>query len=241
MKILNSTCVLVAAAMSSIGQSVILYDSASNVRPEDASWGWTLGQSTAGTYATGPGGAGYTTLASGPSNAVSVGWAKSSPLILDPMVGYTASWKVQLVSESHASDNLRAGLSFFALGSDKKGVEIGFWQDRVFAYNDNQAFSPAEFFALDTTAAMHTYSLTVTGPKYNLFIDGTKRLSGDTRNYAAVRAQYNVANALWYGDDTSRAQSVSRWSSMEVKAVPEPASICALGLGLAAVLRRKRG
>ncbi len=219
----------------------MLYDASSNVAPDASPWGWTYGAAGVLTHpVTAPSGNGYVTLSTGSINANSVGWAKSSPIILDPTKGFNTTWNVQLVSESHASDNLRAGLSFFALGSDKKGVEIGFWQDRIFAYNDNQAFSPGESYSMDTMAAMHTYSLNVTGTTYKLLIDGVDRLDGSTRNYAAVRAQYNVANALWFGDDTSRAQSVSRWGSMSASAVPEPGTYCVLGLGLAFLIKRKR-
>ncbi len=186
-----------------------------------------------------PSGNGYVTLDTTASMSIHAGWLLTSPVTLDRTVGYDATWNLQLVSESHSSDNSRAGLSVIVLGNDDNGVELGYWNNEIFAYNDDSGFSIGESATVNT-AAMNSYDLHVIGVRT---LGETARWS--CRNPCATIAAglpYNLPDTLWVGDDTTRGESVSNWASFSVNPAPEPAAWLSLGAGLLLLRRRaKRG
>ena len=134
--------------------------------------------------------------------------------VLDRNAGYLLSFNAKVLSESHstsanANDRNgdgkadRAGFSVIALSSDKRGIELGFWTDRIWAQEDGTSqatpslepdgtaagntrtlFTQAEFTTLNTTADTQ-YDLAVKGDNYQLFANGTLVLSGRLRDYSA--------------------------------------------------------
>ncbi|BAZ40806.1 putative Ig [Calothrix sp. NIES-4101] len=81
-----------------------------------------------------------------PTNSKLVTLNNSFPT-LDPTTGYIISFTAQLESETSrigADKNLdgkddRAGFSVIVIGNDKKGIELGFWSDQIWAQNDGAA------------------------------------------------------------------------------------------------------
>ena len=134
--------------------------------------------------------------------------------VLDRNAGYILSFNAKVLSESHStSANTndrngdgkadRAGFSVIALSQDKRGIELGFWTDRIWAQEDGTSqatpslepdgttanntrtlFTQAEFASLNTTANTQ-YELAVKGDNYQLFANGSLVLSGRLRDYSA--------------------------------------------------------
>lgn len=150
--------------------------------------------------------------------------------VMDRTVGFTVSFDVRLISESHANNN-RAGLSVIALGSDNKGVEIGFWTDKVWAQSDSPLFEQAEGAAFDTSSALLRYDLTISGSTYSLMQGATTILSGAVRDYSAFGLPYTQQNFVFVGDDTSSANGVFDFGYLAVTPVPEPATVVMLLVG----------
>jgi hypothetical protein len=143
---------------------------------------------------------------------------------LDRGSGYSLSFTVQLISESHeASDKDgdgvgdRAGFSLIVLSSDMKGIELGFWHDQVWAQADGAAeppggtlFTHAESAAFDTTSHLIAYTLAVLGDRYRLSSDGVAILEGELRDYTTFEGPinpYRTPNFIFLGDDTSSAKA----------------------------------
>ncbi len=178
---------------------------------------------------TGPGSGGYFSHIGAPGLGIPVApvnpqWLAQNTL--DAASGYSVRLDVAVAQESHNVDNQRAGFSLIMISSNLKGVELGFWTDRVFAYEGGVSpnlFTPAEFAARDNTVPTR-FECVVRGGGYALYADGVPILTGVLRDYTAFNATaaglpfnpYTTANFLFVGDDTSRAQSVSQIAYIEV-------------------------
>ncbi len=129
---------------------------------------------------------------------------------LDRNTGYQLSFTSELVSESRTAaadkngDGLadRAGFSVIVIGNDQKGIELGFWSDRIWAQNDgksqqNPALEPDSdpqdplrtFFTQGEGVNFNTqqdvqYDLSVQGDLYTLFADNSVILTGQLRDYS---------------------------------------------------------
>ncbi|MBW4605048.1 MAG: DUF4347 domain-containing protein [Calothrix sp. FI2-JRJ7] len=139
---------------------------------------------------------------------------------LDRNQGFTLSFDVKITSETH-SDNTRAGFNVILVTSDKtKAIELGFWQDRIFA--QNTTFTASTESVARSTAALTRYDLKVQGDTYQLFAAGetTAILTGLLRNYTAFDHTtsgpfstplpydpYERENFIFLGDNTSRASA----------------------------------
>lgn len=168
--------------------------------------------------------------------------------------GFSLRFDARVDSESHVSGD-RAGFSVIALASDGWGIELGFWDDSVWAQNDGlQLFTQGESAAFDTTAAMVTWDLAVVGTSYTLYADDSLVLTGSLRKYeddvdsAAEgnlfdgRHVYFLDNFLFLGDNTSSAGGAVTLGSIETldAAVPEPAAAGLLSIGAMGLLIRRR-
>lgn len=194
------------------GSRTVLFDGASShSKPNTAPWGWFYLSLPPKARLTGPGSDGGVTLDTTADRKVQAGFGKEVTTKLDRTRGYEATWRLRLIKESHAADSQRAGLSVFVLGDDREGVEIAYWDDRIFVYNDDKRFTPGEHSTIDTHV-MRTYRLAVSGDRYSLTVDGTVRLRGKLRNYSWFGFPYSRPNSIWYGDDTRRAESASEWA-----------------------------
>ncbi len=161
--------------------------------------------------------------------------------VLDRLLGYTISFDLQVVSEGHATrdDNGdtkddRAGFSVIAISQDLLGLELGFFEDRIWAYaaageGANSLFTQAEGVAFDTTLELTHFDLTVQGNSYRLSDGVSELLTGTLRNYNPSGVNvlinpYDNPSFLFLGDDTSSADSHVLLGSISVTTVPEPST-----------------
>ena len=180
------------------------------------------------------------------SAAIQAGYTPFVPPVFDRNVGYTITFDVRVAAESHSSTD-RAGFSLISLSNDLKGIELGFWQDHIWAQNDGLVspplFTHGEDVAFDTTAAVTRYTLSVDSANYYLRAGSnpTPILSGVLRDYSAhPSGVYDNPNFLFLGDNTTSA--AARFELGYVAAVPEPASAVLLAIGavMLCLWRRKR-
>ena len=146
---------------------------------------------------------------------------------LDRAAGYALRFSVQVVAEYHADsdkndDGLgdRAGFSVIVLSSDTKGIELGFWEDQIWAQEQGAAeppagtlFTHAESARFDTTGRMIAYTLAMRDDHYDLSSDGVTILRGRIRDYTAFEGPvnpYRTPNFIFLGDDTGSARAVIR-------------------------------
>lgn len=180
--------------------------------------------------------------------------------VLDRAAGYTVSFQVQVLSEGHNNrdDNNdgmldRAGFSVIAISQDLAGLELGFFENRVWAYaaageGTDSLFTQAEGVAFDTTTSLVNYDLAVQGDSYRLFANSQSILSGSLRNYnpsglPPLTDPYNNPSFLFLGDDTTSADSNVLLGRVAVlnSAVPEPSSLLVVGCcGMLLNFRRRR-
>lgn len=143
--------------------------------------------------------------------------------------GYTLNFSVQVNSESHNGTNgpNRAGFSVTAISDDKKGIELGFWNNEIWAQNTNFTKGESNTF---NTQSLNTYSLTISGDTYTLSANGT-RLPNLTnqplRDYASTSPNnpqylpYKTSNFISLGDNTTSAQANITLGAVSV-ATPVP-------------------
>jgi hypothetical protein len=121
---------------------------------------------------------------------------------------------VQVLTETHVSPH-RAGFSALVIGSDLRGIELGFWENEVWAQEGGSInpFTHAEGATFTTTAELIEYRLSVVGESYTLAANGSTVLSGLLRDYTLAPPPplplnpYTTANLIFLGDDTSSAQA----------------------------------
>lgn len=139
--------------------------------------------------------------------------------------GFTVTFTIQIEAESHAGsdrnkDNIddRAGFSVIVLGDDTRGIELGFWEDQVWAQHGGVGetlFTHAEGAAFDTTARLITYHLVIAGESYTLYAGEAAILAGPLRDYTAFNEfpdPYQTPNFIFLGDDTRSARARTRIS-----------------------------
>lgn len=207
--------------------TAVLYNGVSNKKPNDPPWVWGLA-GTGGTVS-GPNGSGKVTLDTTANPSGQIGWLNVSPLSLSPDSRPSVDFDLRVVNELHLSAD-RAGLSVIVLGSEKKGVELSFWEDRVWVQNDNPLFTHGEEALFDTTrqgagvAGLRRYRLTFESSTYRLSVDGQLVLTGPKRDYSAFNGfpdPYEIPNVLWVGDDTHSAQAKFEFSWFSVQRGPQ--------------------
>lgn len=178
-------------------------------------------------------------------SVISAGYSNTLPIInqrwnpafptLDRNQGFSLGFAMALLSESHIGND-RAGFSVTLLSGDAVGIELGFWQDRVWAQEigfthaeESAGFTPQGTNAID-------YLLTVMGNAYQLFADGNPILGGMLRNYGTPSAPYGLGDFLFLGDNTgSAAASVELGLiTLDLHSVPIADSISLFLIGIAA-------
>ena len=143
--------------------------------------------------------------------------------VLERATGFSLEFQLQIASEAHTSDD-RAGFSVIALSSDGLGIELGFWQDEIWAQSASPLFTHAEGVNFDTTAAEVGYRLTISGNSYELFANNISRLNGTLRDYSGFGGPpYTLGSYLFLGDDTTSAAATANLGRITVTTlVPEP-------------------
>lgn len=131
--------------------------------------------------------------------------------------------------------NRRAGYYLAMTDSAGRVGHLGITDTGVFI-STNLAGAGSAFMAMTTTDRPHFYNLTAVGNVLTLFVDGVSVTST-----ATGPAGVYSPNDIWFGDGSSDAGSLSRthYVNFSSSPVPEPASLCALGMGIAAMLRRR--
>ncbi len=143
---------------------------------------------------------------------------------LDRARGFTITFAVEVVQEAHSSEH-RAGFSVIALSNDKRGIELGFWPDRVWAQQGGAPpglFTQAEGVAIDT-AAPATYTLRIQTNSYVLSQSGIPVLTGTLRSYAEFGGfpdPYETPNFLFFGDDTGSAGAIVKLGAVSINSGP---------------------
>jgi hypothetical protein len=133
---------------------------------------------------------------------------------LDRVGGYQVLFTVQIVTETHICQD-RAGFSLLVVSSDKRGIELGFWADEIWAQAGgiSQPFTHAEGAAFTTTNELINYKLIVLSETYTLTANDTVVLSGVLRDYTLAPPPplpvnpYDTPKMIFLGDDTSMARA----------------------------------
>jgi hypothetical protein len=180
--------------------------------------------------------------------------------VLDNNAGYTLSFTIDINAQTNSKSN-RAGFSAIVLGSDKKGIEIGFRNSDIFALNADiktvagadSLFSLGEHTTTDLSGLLsspNTYDLTISGSGYTLKNGSTLLLSGLLRDYSPYAIQgtftqvYDTANFMFLGDDTTSAAAEVDIQNITLNtntaAVPEPSSLLGTGLAIGFGIALKR-
>lgn len=156
---------------------------------------------------------------------------------LNRSTGYQISLRLRLrlKGENHDGSDRnkdgiadRAGLSLTAISSDRKGIELGFWKDEIWAQqggNSSTLFihSPTERAFLSTQSQSDNpkdwpnYQVLVLGDRYYLSANGAVVLEGALKDYSAFDAAgsglpynpYTTANLFALADNSNSASSNS--------------------------------
>lgn len=136
----------------------------------------------------------------------------------------------------------RAGLSLLLLDANARGVELGFWPDRIFSQEVGFASIGEEVFHAPLDATNSTaYFLTLLATSYELRVGSTLLMTGPLRDYSATPTVfgpvYSQSNFLFIGDNTTRGAAAFDFGRMAV--VPEPAAVGLLGPASVLLLRRR--
>jgi len=207
------------AVAKMVSATTILYDGSLNTgTPDTQSMSYTsLPSITYHTFSNG-----VTTLDTTADYNIYAGYlGDQSVPALDRTQGYTLQFTIQIDSESHI-DSHRAGFSVIILSEDIKGIELGFWQNEIWAQHDDNTgvlFTHGEGAAFDTTAALTTYQLAVIGDIYTLSANHVSILTGPLRDYSNFTGPvdpYETPNVIFLGDNTTSAQAVTQLTYIAV-------------------------
>ncbi len=170
-----------------------------------------------------------TTSASG----IRGGWTRIADPALVRSNGVELRFTVEVVAETHTSTN-RAGFSVILLDEDRRGIELGFWTDRVWAQSDVPLFIHSEEVLFPTTGQAVSYLLTLSADSYELSVDratpdNQHLLGGPVRDYTAFSGFPNVyatPNFVFLGDDTTSGAARIRLQRVELtRLLPAPPSL----------------
>ena len=184
----------------------VLYDAGLGTLPAGQGWSYLALPGTAQQSLTG----GAARLDTSAQMAEKAGYFASMASTLDRRQGFAVLFTAQLHGERHNSTD-RAGFSVIVLDEEKRGIELGFWTNQVFAQSDSPLFTHAESAALNTSAGPVDYALTFGPTQYVLRAQGTPILTGLVRDYTAFVGTYDpyeTPNFLFFGDDTSSASGM---------------------------------
>ena len=189
--------------LSSAARAQVLFDGALGL-PSAQGWAFFA---TGGSQALNNGAVQLDTSA---VNTYQGGYSLIAPTALNHTNGFTLEFTAQVLAEAHANTN-RAGFSVILLAGDKRGIELGFWTNTIFAQADSPLFSHAEDANFPTSSGFVTYGLTLRTTDYVLRANGTPILTGPLRNYEAFAGfpdPYSTPDLIFFGDDTTSAGGV---------------------------------
>lgn len=144
--------------------------------------------------------------------------------VLDRSAGYSLRFDLQVLAEEHVTDS-RAGLSVIALADDARGVEIGFWQDKIWVQGDDPLFKRAETVSVNTSSALDAYHLNVMQDGYSLVANAQVLLHGNVRDYSSFGAPYESPNFIFVGDNSSWSRARFALGRIEARSLFQITSI----------------
>ena len=136
-------------------------------------------------------------------------------IMLDATNGFKMTFTVRIEEETHANNN-RSGFSVILLDQNAKGIELGFYEDTIYARegNGSSLFQHAEDITFATTSET-TYELEIVGTTYTLTAPGMPTLTGSVRDYSdnvtplpIIPDPYEEPNFIFLGDDTTSGQAI---------------------------------
>ena len=187
------------------GRAQLLFDGALGTLPQEQGWNYRALPGLATLEHTGA----SVRLDTWAASSEHAGMARQAPAPLNRTNGFALEFTVTLPRETHRNPD-RAGFSVIALDHAARGIELGFWTDRVFAQSDAPLFTHAEDAAWDGSARQRL-SLVLTATNYTLYTEGAPLLRGPIRDYSAFAGPidvYETPDFLFLGDDTSSAAAV---------------------------------
>lgn len=213
-----------ANAGTQVGSTFVIYDSASGNVPDTEMMNFIDFPSGAAPpiYENG-----VTVLDTGTSgNETYAGWVSTRESragfpLLESATGFQVNFSVQVENESHSNNN-RAGFSVIVLGNDVRGIELAFWENEIWAQNDDLTgglFTHGEAATFDTTAGLINYQLNIINDTYSLNADGLSILTGpvrDYKNFEGFPDPYQTPNFLFIGDNTTSAEARIRLGYVSV-------------------------
>lgn len=170
-----------------------------------------------------------TILDTSSDNRIQAGYFRRSPIPLNQTQGYVVKFKVQVNSQSSASND-RAGFSIIVnsnapAGTQPYGIELGFWRNSIWA--QNVGFTRGEETGNFVTGyPWRSYTLAVQGNQYQLYTNGLPQpiLQGSLRQYtgftppAGFPNPYTSPNLIFIGDNTTSASAKVTIQSVVVDA-----------------------
>ncbi|MGZ9223661.1 MAG: choice-of-anchor Y domain-containing protein, partial [Anaerolineales bacterium] len=205
-----------ASATSAVGgKTLVLYDAAAGALPTAPLMNFTDFPPGAASPAYANGMTFLDTTTSG--NSTYAGWISNVTTTpgfptLDRTVGFQLDFALQIDSESHTNNN-RAGFSIIVLSDDARGIELAFWENEIWAQNDQKTgglFRHGEGTLFATTTGLINYQVIVVNDTYTLTANTEPILTGPQRDYSQFEGfpdPYETPNFLFLGDDTTSAQA----------------------------------
>lgn len=181
----------------------VLFDARPGTGPTDQGWSYAAAVGWAAQDFTGSAWRLITTAAPGEA----AGYARRLDPPLDRRAGFNVLLRFRLPREVHVRDD-RAGFSVTVLDADRRGIELGFWRDQVFAQADQPLFTRAESAPHPFDAEPVELTLSVRADRYHLFVNRTVVLTGPLRDYTAFTGfpdVYEIPNFIFLGDNTTSA------------------------------------
>lgn len=190
--------------LGTVASAQVLYDGALGTLPGAQGWSYAaLPAQSVQVSHTGS----ATRLVTTTANLANAGYALWTPAPLVRETGFNLAVRVRLNTETHSRAD-RAGFSVIVLASDRRGIELGFWTDSVFAQSDDPLFVHAEDAAFDFRAGFTDLVLSIHETNYVLFASGAPLLTGPVRDYTSFSGfpdVYETANFVFLGDNTTSA------------------------------------
>ena len=134
--------------------------------------------------------------------------------------GFQLHWEMAILEEHHETHDT-AGFSVLVLDKRGRGINLGFWKDRIWAYEGGEfptLFAQSEHAGLMNSDKFSHYSIMIAGDHYTLYLESIEVLKGPVRDYhawpgiaiplAAIYDPYEVPNMIFFGDDTQMAKSI---------------------------------
>ena len=194
-----------------LAENFLLYDATIGQLPSEQLWltDFAVGASTQQVVTQGVSLQTELSTSAGYSNYYVLTQSLKNPLFpsLDRNDGVVLQFELQLSSENHSAAD-RAGFSVILLDSNHKGVEIGFWENEIWAQTDTPLFTHGESVDFVTTGKMRSYFLTLNTDSYSLYEGNKQILTGTIKDYSSFSGfpdPYEHPNFLFLGDNTTSA------------------------------------